>query len=106
MDIEFIKQEFLTITEHNDWDKLHTPKNLSTAVSIHAALIQKHFQWLEDQESNNMVRGPEQNEELASEVANVLIYLVALCDKVGIQLESAVNDKLAWNRQRFLHGKN
>ena len=106
MDIEYIKQEFAAISDHNQWDKLHTPKNLATAISIHSAQIQKQFQWLENDESSLMVRGPDKKEALTSEVANVLIYLVAFCDKMDIQLETAVIDKLAWNRQRFLHGKN
>ncbi len=80
-----------------NWDKYHTPKNLATAVMIEAAELAECFQWLTPEESYLI----EDKEKVADEIADVLIYLLNLCDKMKINPISAVNEKMQKNRARF-----
>ena len=34
-----------------EWDQYHTPKNLAAAMSVEAAEVLEHFQWLTDEQS-------------------------------------------------------
>jgi dCTP diphosphatase len=81
------------------WEPFHSPKNLASALSVEAAELLEHFQWLTEAESRNLP--PEKQEAVALEAADVLLYLVQLTDKLGIRLLDAAERKLEINRQRY-----
>ena len=68
-----------------------TPKNLAVSLSLEAAEILEHFQWREDVKDKD---------ELASELADVALYLLQLAAVSGIDLEAAIMDKLKINATR------
>jgi NTP pyrophosphatase (non-canonical NTP hydrolase) len=68
-----------------------TPRNLAISLSLEAAEILEHFQWREE---------PKDKQELASELADVALYLLQLASVSGIDLEQAVLDKLKVNATR------
>ena len=74
-----------------DSPKPQTPRNLAASIAIEAAEILEHFQWRET--SSDSV-------ELASELADVALYLLQLASVTGIDLEQAILDKLAQNQTR------
>lgn len=82
-----------------DWDQFHTPKNLSTALVAEAGELAAEFQWLTAAQS--CAPTPEQLARIRAESADVLIYLVRLADKLGIDLLQAAQQKLAANEQRY-----
>ena len=74
-----------------------SPKNLAMSIVIEAAELSEHFQWLSETESYKIEDlGP-----VANEVADVLIYLLNLCDKLHIDPYKAVKHKLEINGRRF-----
>jgi dCTP diphosphatase len=82
-----------------EWDRFHSPKNLSMALTVEAGELQEHFQWLSEQASRELT-----GEELAAvgaEMADVFIYLVRLADKLGIDLLEAAADKMEVNARRY-----
>lgn len=68
-----------------------TPRNLAISLSLEAAEILEHFQWGE---------AVKDRDELASELADVTLYLLQLAAVTGIDLEQAVLDKLKVNATR------
>src|ERR1700677_1174618 len=74
-----------------DWDQFHFPKNLAIALSVEAAELLEHFQWLPDLES--AVLPAETRAKIREELADVLLYLVRLADKLDIDLAAAAVDK-------------
>ncbi len=101
LDTEKIVAAFEEVARFNNWQSLHTPKNLALAVSVEAAELLAEFQWLSDQASSQSDTDVKQR--VGDEVADILMYLVALCDKLGIDIETAVAQKIANNRRRFLN---
>ena len=88
------------IRQFNDdrnWGKDHTPKNLATSVLIEAAELVECFQWLTPEESYKVGNSVEVNDE----VADVLIYLLNLCDKLNIYPEVAIRHKLLKNASKY-----
>ncbi len=82
-----------------DWDQYHSPKNLVMALVVEASELAEHFQWLTEEQSNSLP--PDKLAEVKEEVGDVLIYLVNLCDKLGIDPLDAAFDKLEKNRQKY-----
>jgi dCTP diphosphatase len=82
-----------------DWDQFHSPKNLAMALSVEAAELMEHFQWLSEAESQNLP--PEKVEQVRHEIADVLLYLVRLADKLNVDLVAASREKLELNAQKY-----
>jgi NTP pyrophosphatase (non-canonical NTP hydrolase) len=82
-----------------DWAQFHTPKNLAMSVAIEAAEIMEHFQWCSGEESVTVTG--EKRDEVASEIADVLIYLMRLSRTLDIDVLTAARAKLAENRRKY-----
>lgn len=85
--------------DERDWDQFHTPKNLASALSVEAAELLEHFQWLQHGRADEL--GPDKLKEVRHEMADVLVYLVRLADKLDIDLLAAVQDKMVINRAKY-----
>ena len=82
-----------------DWDQFHSPKNLAIALSVEASELLEHFQWLTEAQSASLA--PEKREEVRDEMADVLLYLVRLADKLEVDLVDAAEKKIAKNAQKY-----
>ena len=69
------------------------------ALSVEVAEVVEHFQWLTQDESNNLHR--EKVAEIEEEVADVLIYLIRLADRLGIDPVEAAQKKMRVNAERY-----
>ena len=85
--------------KERDWDQFHTPKNLAMGVAIEAAELMEEFHWLTPAQSAQLP--PKRLEAVRHEIADVLVYLVQLADKLGIDLLAAAADKIAINAQKY-----
>lgn len=80
------------------WSQFHSPKNLASALSVEAAELLEHFQWLTEDQSRNL---PDPKKaEVAAEAADVLLYLLQLCDQLDINLLEAARQKMLVNDQK------
>lgn len=82
-----------------DWDQFHSPKNLACALTVEAAELLEHFQWLTEEQSNSLPLA--KRAEIGNEMADVFLYLLQLADKLEIDLVSAAHRKLAINAQKY-----
>jgi NTP pyrophosphatase (non-canonical NTP hydrolase) len=99
MDLRRIEQKLRQFAAERDWEQFHSPKNLSMALSVEAAELLEHFQWLTEAQSASLdstARG-----EVAAEIADIQIYLVMIAAKLGIDIEAAVNAKLESNAVKY-----
>jgi len=74
-----------------DSPKPQTPRNLALSLALEAAEVLEHFQWRDEARDH---------EALAGELADVALYLLQLASVSGIDLEQAILDTLARNRDR------
>ena len=82
-----------------DWEKFHSPKNLAMALTVEAAELLEHFQWLTDDHAG--VLTGKRKVQVREELADVLIYLVRLADKLEVDLLAAASDKVAANAEKY-----
>jgi len=98
-DLSRLKGDLRKFAKKRDWDKFHSPKNLSMALAVEASELLEHFQWLTEKESVQLDR--EALRAIAQEIADVQIYLVRLADKLGIDITAAVLKKMQLNESRY-----
>ncbi len=96
MDIKQLTKQMNDLVESKGWyaadsKRPQTPRNLAVSLSIEAAEILEHFQFSEDYKDKD---------ELASELADVTLYLLQLASVTGIDLEQAVLKKIEINQSR------
>lgn len=97
MDLNALQARLRQFADERDWHQFHTPKNLATALMVEAAELAEIFQWMTPEQSLAAHRNPTQHEHISDELADVLLYLLQIADKTGVDLEQAVSRKLVKN---------
>ena len=97
--LEILRARMAEFAAERDWDQFHNPKNLAMALAGEAGELVEHFQWLTFEQAANLPR--DTREEVALECADVLLFLLRLTDKLGIDLAQAAEKKLALNAKKY-----
>jgi NTP pyrophosphatase (non-canonical NTP hydrolase) len=98
-ELDQLKQRLRAFAAARDWEQFHTPKNLAMALVAEAAEVVEHFQWLTAAESQAL--DADSRAEVALELADVLLYLVMLADRLEVDLGEAARRKITLNEKRF-----
>jgi dCTP diphosphatase len=99
MSLEELRSALQQFASERDWDQFHSPKNLAIALSVEAAELLEHFQWAP--EADTKVLTPDQHVKVREEIADVLLYLIRLADKLNIDLLAAATDKIKVNAAKY-----
>ena len=97
--LEALRAALAQFARARDWDQFHNPKNLAMALAGEAGEVLEHFQWLTFDEAANLPAGT--RAEVALECADVLLFLLRLCDKLDIDLAAAARRKLVLNAKKY-----
>lgn len=97
--LESLRDRLREFAQVRDWDQYHTPKNLSMALIAEAAELIEHFQWVDGNQSHVLAEKTRQSVE--EELADILIYLVRISDKLEIDLYDAVERKIEINEKKY-----
>lgn len=97
--LEQLRQRLAEFAAVRDWDQFHSPKNLSMALIAEAAELVEHFQWLTEPQSHQL--SPEKQQAVSLELADILIYLIRIADKLDIDLMTAAQTKIQINETRY-----
>ena len=98
-DLEGIKQQLREFAKERDWDQFHSPKNFSMALIVECAELVEHFQWLTDDQSKHL--SEETLDEVCLEMADIMIYLIRLADKLDVDLLQSVERKIKLNAVKY-----
>lgn len=93
MDLPAWQARLQRFSADRGWEPFHNPKNLVMALSVEAAELVECFQWLTPEQAASLQ--PTQREAVADEMADLLTYLLQLSRVTGIELEAALEAKLA-----------
>ena len=98
-DLDTLRDRLRAFALDRDWGQFHSPKNLACALSVEAAELLEHFQWMTEEQS----RAPDESQraEIALEAADVLLYLIQLADQLGIDLLAAADRKITLNGAKY-----
>ena len=79
-------------TEDRDWDQFHSPANLAKSISIEANELLECFQWSDTDYDMSHVR---------EELADVLVYCRNMLDKLDLDEDEIVNEKMSRNEAKY-----
>jgi NTP pyrophosphatase (non-canonical NTP hydrolase) len=99
VNLEALTEALRTFAREREWEQFHSPKNLAAALVVEAGEVLEHFQWLSEAESAAL--DDARRHEVALELADVLLYLVRLADRLDVDLLAAARDKLAINAEKY-----
>jgi len=97
--LTILTQRLRDFAAARDWERFHSPKNLAMALAAETGELLEHFQWLTEAQSREL--DPSQRDLVAAELADVLLYLLRLADRLGVDLKTAAERKIAVNEKRY-----
>ena len=97
--LEDIEQYSRNFAEERNWREYQNPKNLVMALSVEAAELLEHFQWLTHEESQQL--SDEKRLQVGDEISDVLFYLVRVADSLQINIYEAAQRKAALNAEKY-----
>lgn len=98
-DLDKLKKEIIAFRDARDWKQFHNAKDLSLSLSLEAAELLEHFQWKNPEEIQKVVNS--NKDEIGEEVADILNYLILLCEEVGIDILEVTRKKLSKSESKY-----
>ncbi|VEI05715.1 MazG nucleotide pyrophosphohydrolase domain [Kurthia zopfii] len=89
-------QEILAFRKERGWHTNQDARSLAISISLEANELLEPFQWVTGEVAQEKYR-----QEIKEEMADVLVYLVALADHMEIDLEKAISEKLIKNAIKY-----
>ena len=90
-----------SFVNERDWKQFHSPKNLSMSLSIESAELMELFQWLSLEEAKEVMKSGETRENAIDEIADIIIYAIAFCNRNNIDISSAIKQKMEKNIRKY-----
>jgi dCTP diphosphatase len=98
-DLDELRDRLRAFVAERDWEQFHSPKNLAMALSVEVAELVEQFQWLSEQQSTAL--DADRLQRVQDELADVLVYLVRMADRLDIDLLAAAARKLELNAAKY-----
>lgn len=97
--LDQLNARLLAFARERDWEQFHSPKNLAMALAGEAGELLEHFQWLSEQQSAAL--DTPKRRAVAHELADILLYLIRMAERLDIDLIAAAEEKIAINEARY-----
>ncbi len=97
--LEHLNTVLKQFATERDWEQFQSPKNISMALIVEAAELVEHFQWLTEEQSYKLSQ--EKRQEVGYEMADILLYLIRLSERLDIDLIAAAERKVKINEKRY-----
>ncbi|MFK4427979.1 NTP pyrophosphatase (non-canonical NTP hydrolase) [Bacillus sp. RC51] len=91
-----LQKAVIKFRDERNWGQFHNAKDLAISLNLEAAELLETFQWKSSEEATET-----KMQEMKEEMADVMIYLLMLSDKLNIDLEEAVYAKLLKNAEKY-----
>ena len=101
MNLPTLTRALLKFRDERDWAQFHTLRNLIVSLNLEAAELLELTQWKSDAEMAELAGDDGAREALRDECADVLLYLLLIADKAGIDHEDAARSKLEKNAAKY-----
>ena len=100
-EFEALTAEVRAFRDARDWSQFHSLRNLIVSLNLEAAELLELTQWKTDAEIDVLPADAKAAEELRDECADILLLLLLVADKAGIDLKQAAWAKLVKNNEKY-----
>ena len=83
------------------WEPFHDAKNLSCSIAIEAAELMERFQWLRSDQLDSVRRDPREMDQIREELADIMAYVLSFASTMGIDVSSALEEKMRKNASKY-----
>lgn len=101
LDLKSLSDTAKQFAVEREWEQFHSPKNLIMAMAVEVSELMEHFQWLTAEESELIALPDDLLNEVRLEMADVLIYLLRLSERLNVDLMEAAIKKMKINAKRY-----
>ncbi len=101
MALEELTRALRQFRDERNWAQFHTLRNLIVSLNLEAAELLELTQWKNDAEMDGLLDEGARKQALRDECADVLLYLLLIADRAGIDLETAAREKLKKNAEKY-----
>lgn len=99
--IQDLKDRLLKFRDERNWEQFHDPKNLAEAISIEAGELLEQFLWKSKEEIEKDLQDEANHEKMKHELADIICFCINLSNVTGIDIASAVIDKIEHNQNKY-----
>ena len=102
--LDEIQQNIAEFRDKRGWRKYHNPLDLTVAMNIEVSEALELLMFKSREEISEFLKNPKNKRDFSHELADVFVYLIAICNSCDIKLEKAVNEKMEINEKRYPPG--
>lgn len=99
--LDTVMQNIREFVEEREWQPFHDPKNLAMAIASEAGELVAEYRWVSNTDADRLTASAEPRARISAEAADVGIALLLFCDRIGLDLFQAIEEKMAVNRQNY-----
>ncbi len=99
--ISELREKVKDFIHERDWAKYHNPKDIAVSITIEVGELLEIFQWVKENELDEMVGNPKKLVELEEELADIIIYCLSLANVLNIDVSKAVTEKIDKNNEKY-----
>lgn len=99
-ELKIIKNKLYQFNKIRDWEKFHSPKNLSMALAAEAGELLDIFQWVTETDSY-LAKSSEAYKNVKEELSDIFIYLLLISEKLDIDLIASTHEKITQNAIKY-----
>ena len=99
--VDQLKDQIRCFVQERDWEQFHTPKDLAIALSIEAAELLEHFRFQNEAEIEARLNNKASLKDIGHELADVLYFVLLMCDRFGLDAATSLREKLAISAARY-----
>lgn len=97
--LQILKDIVQKFTQERNWEKFHSPKDLSMYLSIEVSELMTHFLWVSKEES--ILKLEKNRNEVENEIADVMYWILQFCWQHNIDLSSVLMKKIEQNTLKY-----
>jgi dCTP diphosphatase len=98
-ELKALTSKIVAFRDARDWAQFHNPKDLALSLTLEATEVLELFQWQEGAAIGEVART--RKKDIAHELADVLYWTLLMANELGIDLVSALDEKLAINEKKY-----
>lgn len=95
-EIKQLTERILKFRDDRDWQQFHKPKDLALSLSLEASELLELFQWKTSEEAVE-----KKLDKMKDELADIITYALLFANETGIDVTSAVQEKLKKNDEKY-----
>ncbi|MGI9420363.1 MAG: nucleotide pyrophosphohydrolase [Geminicoccaceae bacterium] len=99
--LDDLTKRLIAFRDARDWRQFHALKDLILSLNLEAAELLELTQWKSEADFERQAEGEAMRARLSEECADVLLYLLLIAERAGIDLQAAAARKLSINDAKY-----